>query len=272
MKISLTILLTAFLSSAFAQSVDNILNEMTSKINSIKTVSFTLLARERFFDKYHTEKTYFKRMYNPDALYCTQLLPPTNVEVLINEKYNHFALVNPNGFPFINVRMDPYGEKLRDKQHHNIYQAGFQYFSETILHIKQKYGVSWYEMAKLDKTVSVSGNTCFKIDLFDPTYKISDYIINEETTAQQLALKLYICDYHIIELNPSVKDIFQKLKKGTIIKIPSDYAKMITLYIDKSLLIPRKIEVYDDKGLFEEYLFEDITINPKFSNNDFSEL
>jgi len=31
------------------------------------------------------------------------------------------------------------------------------------------------------------------------------------------------------------------------------------------------MEIYDDKGLFEQYQFSEVQINPVFSENDFSE-
>ncbi len=265
------LLFMPFLQKTYSQSTDYILNEMIDKIRSIKTITFTLSSRERFQDKYIIQKTIFKRSYNPDAIYCKQLVPNANVEVLINDK-SPYALVNTNGFPYVNVRLDPFGEKLRFNQHHNIYQAGFVYFGDVISNIRKKYGSSWSDISAFDKNVSIDGNICYKIILIIPNYKIIDYPVQDETTIQKLAIKLNICDYQIIELNPTIKDVFQRIKKGNVIKVPSDYAKTIVLYVDKTLFVPRKIEVYDYKGLFEEYLFEDISINLKFDNEEFSNL
>jgi hypothetical protein len=36
-------------------------------------------------------------------------------------------------------------------------------------------------------------------------------------------------------------------------------------------MLPVKSEVYDEKGLFEEYLFEEIKLNPTFTSADFDE-
>jgi outer membrane lipoprotein-sorting protein len=254
-----------------AQNAGDIIRRTLEKINQINTISFTITAKERFGDEYKTDKAFFKRKYNPDEIYYKQLLPPTNAEVLMNEKYKNTALVNPNGFPFINLHLSPYGERLRDKQHHTLYQAGYAYFSEILLYMKNKYKANWTDVSTLEKEVIISGNVCYKVVLKNPNYKIISYKVNKETTPQQLAAQLKICDEQFVELNPAIKNIFQKIKAGSEIIIPSDYAASIALYIDKNLLVPRKIEVNDNKGLFEEYLFENIIINPAFTEMDFDE-
>ncbi len=254
-----------------AQDSERIMQQMFVQIEHIHSISFTITAKERFFDQYKTDKAFFKRAYYPDAIYYKQVVPPTNAEVLINDKYKNAALVNPNGFPYINLHLSPYGELLRDKQHHTIYQAGYAYFYEILLYLKNKYNVLWRDVTTIEKDVSISENDCYKVVIKNKNYKIIDYKVKNETTPQQLALQLNISDYKIVELNSFIKNIFHKINAGTSLKIPSDYASSIILYVDKELMIPRIIEVYDEKGLFEKYLFEDIHINPPFTKEDFDE-
>ena len=57
---------------------------------------------------------------------------------------------------------------------------------------------------------------------------------------------------------------------GQVIKIPEDYAKKMILYLDKKRLIPLVMKVYDDKGLYEDYMYFGIEINPVFHPDEFT--
>ena len=52
--------------------------------------------------------------------------------------------------------------------------------------------------------------------------------------------------------------------------IPSDYGKLITLYINKTTMLPLLLRVDDEKGLFEQYVFKHIKIDPPLTAADFS--
>lgn len=261
------ILISSLLS--YSQNVEKIINTVFSKIDSVNTLQCFITAKERYFDKYKIDKGFYKISEKPFLIYFKQLVPPTGAEVLMNAETLPDALVNPNKSIVPNLTLNPYGEILRDAKHHNIYQAGFKYFKKIILSIKKKYNFSWNDVSSLDENASVNSMPCYKIIMKNNNFKIINYSVSKEITPQELALKLNICDYHILELNPQIKNLFTKLKPGIVIKVPSDYASKIVLYIDKTSLLPLKIEVYDNKGLMEEYMFENIIVNKKFSDEEF---
>lgn len=254
------------------EDINIIFNKMLNKIDDINSISFVINVKERFYDKIKTSKGFFKIKYNPFCLYYKQLEPPTYAEVLINEKYKDYALVNPNGFPYVNLKLSVYGSKLRELQHHNLYQVGYKYFAEIMRFLIKKYNVT--DLNKIGELVvnyNYNGKCYYKITLYNKFYSIINYKVEENITPQFLALKLKICDISILELNSYIKDIFYKIPEGSVIKIPSDYAKKIEIVIDKQLYIPVIITVYDNNGLFEEYYFEKIKVNCNFTHKDFDE-
>jgi len=253
----------------YSQNVENIINTVFKKVDSINTIQCYITAKERNFNKYVVDKGFYKISDKPFLIYFKQIIPPTGAQVIINSETLPNALVNPNKALVPNLTLNPFGEILRDTKHHNIYQAGYKYFKKIILSLKQKYNYSWNSVSSMDENSLVNSVACYKIIMKNENFKIADYSVNKETTPQELALKLNICDYHILELNPDIKNIFTKLKAGRVIKVPGDYASKIVLYIDKNKMIPLKIEVYDNKGLFEDYLFENIVINRKFKDEEF---
>ena len=61
------------------------------------------------------------------------------------------------------------------------------------------------------------------------------------------------------------------IKPGTKVIVPNDYASKMELFINKSQLYPVMLQIYDTKGLFEEFYFKYVKINPSFKDIDFSE-
>jgi hypothetical protein len=270
MPIFLILIILVLNYDLLSQDCDFILNRCFNKIDSINTISFYIIAKERFGLNYKLEKAFYKIRYEPYSLYFKQIVPPTNAELLINEKYKKNVLVSLKQFPFINLKLDPYGETLRKGQHHVIFEAGYRYLKKVLLYIKNKYNISWNEFCQKVDFVKINEKIYFKLTLNNSFYKIQDYIIPFNTTPQKLAQQLYLCDYKIIELN-NLKSVCEELQKGKKIKLPSDYAQKIVIYIEKNSFLIHKIEIFDEKGLFEEYLFENVLVNPKFSDYDFSE-
>ena len=230
-----------------------------------------IVSKERYGAEYKTVEAFFKKQVSPVKIYFKQLNPPTGAEVLLNEKYTKKALVNPKEFPWINLELDPMGTVLREAQHHSIYEAGFDYFIQILSYLFDKNKESINDIASYKGEVNFGGIACYKVELNNPSFKISSYKVTENITVTALARKLHICDYHILERNPKFKEYIDVIPAGTLLNIPSDYAKKLTMLIDKSTYLPVFIEVYDEKGLFEQYKFNEVKINPSFTDLDFNE-
>jgi outer membrane lipoprotein-sorting protein len=72
----------------------------------------------------------------------------------------------------------------------------------------------------------------------------------------------------IFEHNPQMGS-FDDIKPGQNIMVPSDYAKQIVVYIDQQKFVPLGVKTYDDSGLYEEYSYLNIQINPFFESSVF---
>ena len=244
---------------------------MFDKVRAIKTLSVTIIAKERFKDKYVTQKAYIKKQMDPVCIYYKQLFPETGAEVLINATYNKKALVNPNAFPWTNLNLDPYGSILRDTQHHTIYQSGFDYLVDILSFLTEKYKDHLKEMIFSKGSIEYHDQTCYKIEFTNPHFKISPYPVTENTTPEALGRKLKICDYTILERYTTYNDFQDNIKKGITLYLPNDYAKRLVILISTKTYLPVYMEIYDEKGLFEQYQFSDVKINQRFSDMDFSD-
>lgn len=96
------------------------------------------------------------------------------------------------------------------------------------------------------------------------------YTVGDNESITSIARKLHISEYMILEVNPKLNDYFDLLKKGQQLKVPNAYAKDVTLYIDQLYFLPIGIKVLDDKGLYEQYDYHYLQVNPKLEDTEFT--
>jgi outer membrane lipoprotein-sorting protein len=75
--------------------------------------------------------------------------------------------------------------------------------------------------------------------------------------------------YKIMELN-RLSSPNASLTPGQVLKVPSDYGKVIRLTIDEKRKIPLIVEVEDEIGLYERYEYYKLEVNPPLTDLDFS--
>lgn len=248
----------------------DVIRKVIESTKKIKTLSFTYYGKERYKGEYYVHKAWFKKQVSPLCIYYKQISPDEGVEVLVNADYRKKVLVNPNAFPWSNLTLDPQGSLMRAQQHHSIFESGFEYFSGILGHLLVKYKDSLDKKIAAPAEIILNNKKCYKIELNNPYFKFIKHTLQGYETPLTLARNLRICEYHIIERNTWISDYQTLLKSGKVIVVPNDYAKKMILYISKDDFLPVKMEIYDDKGLFEYYEFSGIVINPVFSTDEFS--
>ena len=73
----------------------------------------------------------------------------------------------------------------------------------------------------------------------------------------------------MLEKNPSIKSYTESLAGRTLL-IPNDYSSKMVLYIDKVRMVPLVMKVYDNEGLYENYEYTNVVINPVFKPEEFN--
>jgi outer membrane lipoprotein-sorting protein len=273
-KIILVILLCiAFIGSSYTTKKESyegieILQKVFNTNKSIHSISLTMNMKERIDGELVQKKTDFKVCFRPYKVYMKQSYPYQGLELLYVEGQNNGKLlVNRNTRTFSNFKFDPLNNTVRKGNHHSILKAGYGFLLEVLEHIWVKYNKD-DDLWKYEGLVSYGGINCYKVSMNNPDFNYFKYTICQGDNLESLSRKFKVCDYLIFEKNPQIKS-FDELKAGTVILIPSDYAKQIIIYIDKTLLLPIAVKAFDDKGLFEEYLYSNIKINPDFKPLDF---
>jgi outer membrane lipoprotein-sorting protein len=73
----------------------------------------------------------------------------------------------------------------------------------------------------------------------------------------------------IMEINEDVDD-YNDVSAGQIIKIPNAYARKTLLCIEKKTNLPLLQAMYDEKGLFAQYEFYNVQVNPSITEAEFT--
>lgn len=113
------------------------------------------------------------------------------------------------------------------------------------------------------------GRKMYQMELINEYYQIIDYTVKPHEDVDNIAKKLNLNAYAIIELNKDV-DGYDDVDEGQVIKVPDHYAKSMSLLIDQETHLPLVIKVFDGKGLYEKYEYNSISLNPIFAPNKFN--
>jgi hypothetical protein len=268
----MTALVLCFYATCLAQNkpeadCKEIITKSISSIREVKGLKYHLKITERGKKGFNFYESSVKFHRNPRLIY----LYIKGIEVLwLQGKNNGKALVKPNSFPYINLNLDPMGSLMRQDQHHTLNEMGYDYFGNIIEHSVNKLGEKFNEYFSLVGEERVNNRPCFKITINNKDFTYLDYVVGENESITSIARKFFISEYMVVEKNPKFNDYFDILKKGQVIKIPNWYCKTVTIFIDQLYFLPISIQVADEVGLFEEYNYHFLQVNPKFEENEFT--
>ncbi|MBK6521272.1 MAG: DUF1571 domain-containing protein [Sphingobacteriaceae bacterium] len=256
---------------AFSQkeelSCKDIVLKAVKSIDEVKSLKYHLKITERGKKGFNYYESAVKFQKKPRKIY----LYIKGIEVLwVEGKNKGKALVKPNSFPYFNLNLDPLGDLMRQDQHHSLNEMGYDYFGSIIAYSVQKIGSKFDEYFTLDGEEKVNGRMCYKVIINNKDFSYTDYKVGENESITSIARKLHICEYMIVERNKKFKDYFDILKPGEIIKVPTWYCKKVEMYIDKFYFLPISMKIEDDKGLFEEYNYMFLQVNPKIEDAEFT--
>ncbi|HEY4799011.1 MAG TPA: DUF1571 domain-containing protein [Bacteroidia bacterium] len=248
-------------------SCKELLQNSFASVEKIKTLKFTLKITERIKGKISNNESHIKLSRHPLKVYIYLGGP----EVLwLEGKNNGNALVNPDGFPYMNLNLDPYGSIMRENQHHTIYEVGYDYLSDIIKNSISFAGEKFDDYFKCSGTIPFDGHECYLVTAEYPFFKYGEYTVQKGEDLISIAHKLKVSDYMLQEINSAKVSDYRDVKANQKILVPNMYGNKMILYIDKDLLVPRVIKVYDDKGLFEAYEYHDLLVNPNIADEEFT--
>lgn len=241
--------------------------KMIKSIDAVDRFKYSLKITERGKKGFNYYESSVKLCRSPRKLYVYI----KGIELIwVNGWNGNKAYVKPNSFPYINLSLDPLGSLMRQDQHHTINEMGFDYFASIVEYMALKVGDRFDQYFKLEGEERYNNRPCYKITINNKDYGYENYTVGDKESITTIARKLHISEYKILEVNPKLNDYFDILKKGQVLKVPNAYAKDVVLYIDQLYNLPIGVKVSDDKGLFEQYDYFFLQVNPKLEETEFT--
>ncbi|MFN8144583.1 MAG: DUF1571 domain-containing protein [Bacteroidia bacterium] len=269
----LTLILFSGMMAASAQDTSGrkILNKMTAAGLSLHSSKFILHSTERMRNGQLRESEMLVKIQNhPLNYYVYCINPSPGAEALWREKtIGERLLINPNGFPYITLKLSPSHPLLRKESHHSILELGFDYLINLVEFYEKKMGPDFYQYISVTDTILWEKRSCIVMSFDYPLYNYETYTVRIGETISSIAATLHLNDFSLLLLNPSVKS-YDAVKPGQVIRVPNLYCKKIVLYVDRGSWLPLVQEVYDGFGLYEKYEFRSYLQNPSLSPDEFS--
>ena len=266
------LLLSLFVSKqSFSQkpnlTAKEVVFKMVKSIHDLERLKYSLKIIERGKKGFNHYESSVKLNRKPRKIY----LYIKGIELLwVDGWNNNKAFVKPNSFPYVNLSLDPLGYLMRQDQHHTLNEMGVDYFASIIEFIALKNMDHFDTYFKLEGEERINNRPCYKIIIDNKDFGYENYTVGDNESITSIARKLHISEYMILEVNPKLNDYFHILKKGQLLKVPNAYAKHVTLYIDQLYFLPISIKILDDKGLFEQYDYHFLQVNPKIEDTEFT--
>lgn len=246
-----------------------IIDKMLVAVKNMQTVQYTLKATERRDGSLRESEQLIKMNMAPFKMYVYVRKPDKGIEVLYRQgANNNKALVHPKSYSPVSLNLDPYGDMLRNGNHHTIFEANLNYITGIIQDGYKKAGANFDSFFTLDGNATFDGKDCYKISIYYPLFKYVNYTVKPGEDIIAIARKNYLSEFKILEKNKL--DNYQNVKAGQVIQIPNSYAKKTILYIEKKTDLPVEQIIYDEIGLFEKYELWDIKVNPSFKPEEFT--
>ena len=244
------------------------LEKMISVIDNIETLEYELVSEERIADKIFCTHSKVKLNVSPFKCYTYVIKPNNGVEILLNSS-SDYALVNPNGFPFMNIRLDPLGKILRKDQHNTLFDSGFKIIRDVTYFFIDVLKASPNHYLKDNYIASFLERTCYVLKIHNPDFFYKSYTVKEKETIYDIALKYNLSSYHILVKNNL--SFYTDISKGDKILLPNSYGQSFEIWIDTETFLPVVQKIFIEGKLFENYQFNNIIINQEFDDNEFSE-
>jgi hypothetical protein len=108
------------------------------------------------------------------------------------------------------------------------------------------------------------------VTIINADYTLVTYSVKKAQTIREMANSLGVPEYKIIELNEDISDFDDEVVKGQVVMVPNLYAQKVELILRSADLIPMQVRIFDEKGLYSEYIYTIFDTHPVISNVTFN--
>lgn len=248
-----------------------LVKKMLVACDAVKSATFVLKSIEKGKDnKINSSEMIIKMQFNPQKIYLYMIRPHAGAECLWrNGEASNRVLVNPNGFPYINLKLGLYNSLLRQDSHHLICDLGFDYLTSMTKYYMNKMGDSFFKYMKITDTLQWDHRICYELTFDYTPFQFLDYTMKLNETMTSISNEFHISDFVLLKHNPKISD-YDVSKPGQVIKVPNFYNRKIVLYIDQYNFLPLVQITFDENGLLEKYEMTSFILNPDLKPEEFT--
>jgi hypothetical protein len=256
---------SALPSSSNAVTGREVIQSLIHSVNGLKTCQFEMQAKERIDNTYVYTHSVASINFAPRKIFLRAFNESGGLknEILyVNGQNDNEALIASQGFPYINLNLNPLGNTMRNKKHLTILEAGGKFMASML-----SFG--------LPKMTQNSENVAVKCvskahEEYGPCYVVTiqnnDYTFQMVDTKSESSLRNFcnahgVPEYKVMEINDAVSSFDQDISQNKLL-IPTYYAKEIKIVVRQRDYIPMGVELYDEKGLYASYTYEYFKVNP----------
>lgn len=246
--------------------------KMLAACDALKSAKFILKSKEKERNGTIQESEMFVKLqsFPTKKLYLYLIKPQTGVEVLWKRgESSNKVLINPNGFPYFNLKLGMHNSLLRSDSHHIVSEIGFDYLTTMTRHHIDKIGDSFFNYVSISDTLQWDNHTCYELTVDYAPFKYFYYTVKLNETITTIANKFHVNDYALLNQNPQISD-YDDVKPGQVIRIPNFYNRKIVMYVHHENFLPLVQTIYDETGLLEKYEMTSFALNPAFHHEEFS--
>ncbi|MCX6291226.1 MAG: LysM peptidoglycan-binding domain-containing protein [Bacteroidetes bacterium] len=253
------------------QQAKLLMKKMLDACDAVKSARFVLKSAEKELNgKIQESEMIIKMQTSPLKIYLYMIRPHAGAECLWrNGEISNRVLVNPNGFPYINLKLGLYNSLLRQDSHHLVSELGFEYLASMTKYYQNKMGDSFFNYLKITDTLQWDNRTCYELTFDYTPFQYSNYTVKLNETLTTIGNQFHISDYVLLHHNPKVKD-YDAIQPGQVIQVPNFYNRKVALYVDRNTFLPLVQITYDEKGLLEKYEMKSFVLNPGLQPEEFT--
>ncbi len=250
------------------KDVHKLIEEMIDRTKSVETIRYHTETKERINGEIIERGGIFKMIVSPPKVYYERLFPEKGAIVIYDSlKLGRKIQVKPHTFPWVPLNLHIDDWMIRKSGHHTPDRAGYGYTIGILEYLLEKYNSEFEKMLRYGEQHEYDGAMCQIVHLENPNFRWENYIVKEGETIISIAEERKLSEYMILKRNSGLK-ITKALKREKI-KLPTDYAKAMDIWINLENLLPVKFTVYDDRGLFEEFGYKKMEINIPLDESEF---
>ena len=276
-KINKSIILVTYIfvsSSLFSQNNSlkrEIITKVIDSIDAHNQLEFEMFRSERNQKNEFVEGKFYAKMSKKSfKIYVKNEKPKKGAEILYVEgENNNKVLLNTNTFPYVSLSLSYENSILLSGGHHYIKEAGFGKISKILNFDIENFQDKFLKKIKYEGIFSWNDKKCYKIRIEHGDYQTINYYAKNGETLFEICENKLINIAKIKELNPGL-DISKKLLENQEIKITNHYFKMLVLYVDLENYFPIYQLVYDEKGLYEKYIYTKLDLKKLIKNEEFN--